>query len=184
MTALKSLSAGILVLTLIQLAPAQSLAEAAKKEKERRESLKGKSALIVTNADLRGTKKKPAIATPTPAESENPAQPASAAAKAAEPAVDVQAEAKKKLDEKRTELEGRLAKSREMVELLTLKMNALQLQFFSFNSMESKEKVQRQISDTNLRLQAAADEVKKIQDELDQLLIKGWKSEFPPAANE
>ncbi len=95
MTALKSLSAGILVLTLIQLAPAQSLAEAAKKEKERRESLKGKSALIVTNANLRGTKKKPAFVIPTPVESENPAQPASAAAKAAEPAVDVQAEAKK-----------------------------------------------------------------------------------------
>jgi len=177
MNAFKVLCAGILVLALSPLAPGQSLAEAAKKEKERRESLKGKSGVVVTNANLGATKKKPALAAPAPTESGNPSSPAAAPATTAAQAVDPQAEARKEFDEKKASLEERLAKMKEMVELLTLKMKALQQQFYSFNSMQSKEQVQMQISDTFQRLQAAQAAEKILKDELDQLVAKGWKSE-------
>lgn len=179
MSAFKVLSAGILVLALAHLAPGQSLAEAAKKEKERRESLKGKSGVVVTNANLGATKKKPAVASQTPAGSEKPAPqaPAPAAATSAVPAADPQVEAKKTFDEKKAELEDRLGKAKEMVELLTLKMKALQQQFYSFNTMTFKEQVQIQISETFQKWQAAQAAEQIIKDELDQLLAKGWKSE-------
>ena len=54
------------VLFAASLVAAQSVAEAAKKEKERRENLKGKTTQVVTNADLAKTQKKPAVGTPTP----------------------------------------------------------------------------------------------------------------------
>jgi hypothetical protein len=41
----------------------QSLVEIAKKEKERREQFKGKNVKVITNADLKQTTKKPAVAT-------------------------------------------------------------------------------------------------------------------------
>lgn len=187
MRALKILSAAVLALFLAQFAPGQSLTEAAKKEKERRESLKGKAGVVVTNADLAGTKKKPAVALQTPAEGEKPA--AIPAVKSVEPSsseaappVDLQTEAKKKFDEKKSELEGRLSKAKEMVELLDLKMNALRQQFYSFNSMTSKDQIQKQISETYQKLQAAQTEEKKLKDELDKILAQGLKGPFPPAS--
>jgi hypothetical protein len=42
----------------------QSLVEVSKKEKERREQLKGKNVKVITNADLKQMAKKPAVATP------------------------------------------------------------------------------------------------------------------------
>ncbi|GAF97333.1 unnamed protein product, partial [marine sediment metagenome] len=44
----------------------QSLVELAKKEKERREKLKGKKTIVVTNYDLKKVKKKPAVSTRQP----------------------------------------------------------------------------------------------------------------------
>jgi len=187
MRSLKILSAAVLALFLAQFAPGQSLTEAAKKEKERRESLKGKAGVVVTNADLAGTKKKPAVALQTPAEGEKPA--AIPAVKSVEPSsgeaappVDLQTEAKKKFDEKKSELEGRLSKAKEMVELLDLKMNALRQQFYSFNSMTSKDQIQKQISETYQKLQAAQTEEKNLKDELDKILAQGLKGPFPPAS--
>lgn len=44
----------------------QSVVELAKKEKERREKLKGKKTIVVTNYDLKKVKKKPAVSTRQP----------------------------------------------------------------------------------------------------------------------
>jgi len=177
----------MLTLSLVQAAAAQSLTEAAKKEKERREALKGKTGVAVTNADLAGIKRKPAITSETPAEGAKPAaapaeKSADAAVAGAAPPADLQAEARKKFEEKKTDLETRLAKAKEMVELLDLKMNALWQQFYSFNTMTPKDQVQKQISETHLKLQAAQAEQKKIKDELDQVLAQGAKEKFlaPP----
>jgi hypothetical protein len=187
MSALKIIAAAVLAISLAQPAPGQSLAEAAKKEKERRESLKGKAGVIVTNADLAGTKKKPAIAVnpQTPAESEKPAaaaKPGEPSAVEAAPPADPRIEAGKKFDEKKSELEGRLSKAKELVELLNLKMSALQQQFYSFNSMTAKDQVQKQLSDTLQKLQAAQAEEAKIKDELDKVLAQAVKDKLAPAA--
>ena len=187
MSALKIIAAAVLAIFLAQPAPGQSLTEAAKKEKERRESLKGKAGVVVTNADLAGIKKKPAIAAnpQTPAESEKPgggAEPREPSAGEAAPPADPRIEAGKKFDEKKFELEVRLSKAKELVELLNLKMNALQQQFYSFNSMTAKDQVQKQLSETLQRLQAAQAEEAKVKDELDKVLAQGVKDKFPPAA--
>ncbi len=186
MRALNILAAGVLTISLVQAASGQSLAEAAKKEKERRENLKGKTSIVVTNADLAGIKRKPAIASESPAESAKPA--AAAAEKLADagrggtaPAADPQDEARKKFEEKKSDLEARLDKAKELVELLGLKMNALWQQFYSFNTMTPKDQVQKQIRETHLKLQAAQAAEKKIKDELEKLLSQGGKDDVPVA---
>ncbi|MGA2588029.1 MAG: hypothetical protein ABSF88_13530 [Candidatus Aminicenantales bacterium] len=177
------------LLSLAAFLPAQSVSEAAKKEKERREALKGKPTVVVTNADLSKTMKKPAVAAnpARPAEGENAAAQDTAAS-AKEPATgkdttaaDLQAEARKKRDEKKAELEDAWNKAKDMVELLNLKMNALWLQFYSHNSMTSKDQIQKSISETYQKLQAAQAEEKKAKDELDKLTALGPQDKFPAA---
>lgn len=46
---------------LVSFLQSQSLVDIAKKEKERRESLKGRKAIVVTNEDIANIKKTPAI---------------------------------------------------------------------------------------------------------------------------
>jgi hypothetical protein len=158
----------------------QNLVEAAKKEKERRESLKGKTAVVVTNADLAKVKKQQALVAPVlPAESLLPPSAGSAgeiqeAAGQTPPAVstlssqELLAEAQKKVEEKRAELETKWTAAKERVELLTLKMTALQQQLYSFNSMVSKDSIQQQINETYQKLQDAQAEEAKAKDELDK----------------
>jgi hypothetical protein len=50
-----------LPLLLVSFLQSQSLAELAKKEKERRAALKGKAATVITSADLANVKKRPAV---------------------------------------------------------------------------------------------------------------------------
>jgi hypothetical protein len=177
------------LLSLAAFLPGQSISEAAKKEKERREALKGKPTVVVTNADLSKTTKKPAVAAnpAPPAEGENAAAQ-DAAASSKEPttgkdaaAGDLQTEARKKHDEKKAELEDAWNKAKDMVELLNLKMNALWQQFYSHNSMTTKDQIQKSISETYQKLQAAQAEEKKAKDELDKLPALGPQDKFPAA---
>lgn len=57
----RMLSIAFLPLLLVSLLYSQSLTELSKKEKERRDSLKGKRIAVATNADLVKVKKKPAL---------------------------------------------------------------------------------------------------------------------------
>lgn len=167
----------------------QSLAELAKKEKERREALKGKSTTVVTNAELAKVKKRPALesagvelaegeveaqtgqeAAPPPEKAEA-AKPGEAAEEAeaaageqvipAEPA----ALSEKEIETKQNELIDFAAQKQEMVELLTLKMNALYQEFYSLDNQKSREILQIQISDTyDKLLKAEADAIKARKD--------------------
>ncbi len=59
---IKILAGLALPLLLVSMLWSQDLSEAAKKEKERREAIKGKKGVVVTNTDLGAVKKKPNVA--------------------------------------------------------------------------------------------------------------------------
>jgi hypothetical protein len=169
---------------------AQSVVEAAKKEKERREALKGKTVVAVTNADLAKTQKKPAVVTAPPPAVEDvqegvpppEALPKEGAAAVAseKPSANLQSEARKKYEEKRAELETKWKAAKELAELLDLKMNALWQQYYSFNTMVQKDQVQRTISETFQKYQTAKADEAKAKDELDRFTASGGKDFIPP----
>ncbi len=183
----KALCAILLPLILASAATAQSLVEAAQKEKERRETLKGKPGVVVTNADLSKTKKKPAVAVPAAgAAAEGPAGTqaeggAAGAAEAKRLEAAHQAEIQKRFDEKKAELEAKAALSKERTELLDLKLKSLQQQFYSFGNMQTKDLIQKQIAETYQTLQTAAAEQARARDELDKFLELGAKDKAAAA---
>jgi hypothetical protein len=148
----------------------QSLVELAKKEKERRAKLKGKTTVVVTNASLRQVKKTPAVTihqplfleeepveTPSaPAEVQEEAPPAPEETPAEEVIVDL------------TSLEDNVRKAEEYVGLLTLKMNGLWQEFYSLDDMTSRDQIQQEISTTYLQLQKAQQDAENARNELDQ----------------
>jgi len=172
------LGMSLVFLTAILL-PGQTVVEAAKKEKERREALKGKQATVVTNADLVRTKKKPAVTLPaaeaTPP-GEKPAQPPAAAAPAPpaeRSSLDIKAEQARLFEQGKLEIGNRLKAAQELISLLKLKMSALQQQFYNFSNTTTRDQIQRDISDTYQKLQMASGEEVKIKDELDKFVAAG-----------
>jgi hypothetical protein len=154
----------------------QSLAEIARKERERRAALKGKKAPVVTNATLAKLKKKPALETPpvppgpvaeevvlpeaSPLAAAKPQEPPALAPSALENPVlsDVKA------------LQERWEKAKEYVELLTLKMGALWQQFYSLEDMTTKDVLQQSIAETFIKLQQAQEEESLARQELEKAL--------------
>jgi hypothetical protein len=158
--------------------PGQTVVEAARKEKERRDALKGAQGVVVTNADLAGTKKKPAIIQPSAAEAppgETPSRPvpAPAAPQTPLPTPNAKAEQAALFEQGKTEIENRLKAAQEFVSLLKLKMTALQQQFYNFSNTTSRDQIQRDISETYQKLQAAGAEEAKIKAELDKHVEAG-----------
>ncbi len=162
----------------------QTLAEIARKERERRESLKGKKAVVVTNADLAKLKKKPALEIPpAPPETQPeekstlttpaPAEEARGSAETPEPPQEKEGEpALKTLQEK-------WEKAREYVELLTLKMSALWQQYSSLDDLSSKEAVQQAIAETFIKLQDSQAEETRARQELEKFLGQIKKESTP-----
>lgn len=162
----------ILISTLSSFLFPQTLAEIAKKERERRAALKGKRVAVVTNADLAKLKKKPALETPTSpaapvteevihqgAAPSVPAQPQEQPASALSPAPpDLKA------------LQDRWDKAKEYVELLTLKMSALWQQLYSLEDMTAKDAVQQSIAETFIKLQNAQEEETQARQDLEKYL--------------
>jgi hypothetical protein len=154
----------------------QSLVELAKKEKERREKLRDKKSIVVTNADLEDVNKRPAlevseaeIATeetlPLEPSAENPnpdeTQPSETASsnlpqENAEPVETVET------------LREKWEKASEYVELLTLKINALWQEFYSMDDTTTKDTIQRQISAEHLKLESAREEEQTAKEEYEQ----------------
>lgn len=194
MSCKKSISVLILPLFLALSVTAQSLVEAAKKEKERRESLKGKKIIVVTNVDLVRVKKRPAVDTgilETSAEDQNknatetntaerPPQQTPDSGLNARSAQDLQNEAQKNYNEIKAELQAKWEKAKELGELLNLKMSALRQQFYSFNSMTPKDQIQKAISETFQKLQAAQAEEAKAKEELEKFLSRRSNENLPP----
>lgn len=172
--------AAVVLLTMGASLSAQDLASAARKEKERRANLKDKPAATVTNADLARTKKKAAITQAPGAEQAQPvaaegvpAEPGNKpTAVAAESSEAVVAEEAVDIEALRAELQDKYNRAKERLDYLNLKMRALQQQFFSFNTMESKAKVQQDIVETNANLQAAVAEETSLKKELEDFASK------------
>jgi hypothetical protein len=167
----KKIIVGIsLPLFLTSILSSQSLVELAKKEKERRAKLKAQSKTVVTNADLSNIKRGPALTTSREAEpiegsstegstseasTQNRAEPSAAKSRTA----DAKSADKTQPQESSTdELEKKWRSAREQVGLLTTRMNGLWQEFYSMDDMSSREKIQRDISETSLRLQKAKEE--------------------------
>jgi len=165
----------------------QSLAELAKKEKERRESLKGKKISVVTEAELAKVKLEPAISVALPENAVVPGQGLPAeqpqqqqqqpqpAEKAQTPpprteAQDEPAILKDVSGENPNELAKKHERAKERLDLLTLKMNALWQQFYSLDNMMPQAEVQRQISETYAKLLQAQEEEAAAREELQRAL--------------
>lgn len=176
----------------VSLGLSQTLAEIAKKERERRESLKGKKGIVVTNADLMKLRKKPALEVPgaelrseseeTPlAESssetadETPTQTAEAGAAMLPVGVGEQVSSEENLKV----LQERWEKAKEYVELLILKMGALWQEFSNLDNPSAKEPVRLAIAETFLKLQNAQEEEGKARQELEKFLGQMKKESTP-----
>lgn len=195
----------VLFLVGVSFLSAQSLAEASKKEKERRAALKGKQT-VITNADLGKNKKKAAMTESAPErpaeeavidEAEGAVPPAGEEAQApvAEqgeaPAGETPPEAAPPTEEaepslgleefnvRRAELEDVLNKAQEMVDLLTMKMNGLWQEFYSLDDMTARDKIQQQISDNYEKLLKAQQDATKAQEDLDTFIAKTPREGVP-----
>jgi len=189
-----------LPLLLASFLQSQSLAELAKKEKERRAALKGKSTATVTTADIAKVKKRPAVEsaeTQAAVEGEAEAQaqqegaPPAAGQQAAEPPAQAEkpagetppAEAAvpsaQDIQKKQNELAEIAQQKVEMVELLTLKLNSLYQEFHGLDNLKSRELIQIQISDTYDKLLKAETESAKAKKELEDFLAQAKKATTP-----
>ena len=150
----------------------QSLAELARKEKERREKLKGKRAKVVTNADLKKIKIRPAIEVrvsmlPEP----NAPETLTSSSPQATPKQEPEEPAKTEKEE-RGALKERWEKAQEDVDLLSAQLSALWKQYRSAENMVPKEYLQQQISLTFLQLQKAQQEAAELKRQLDETADK------------
>jgi hypothetical protein len=180
---LKKLLAIFLSLTFcglsLLLAQDQELVELAKKEKERRESLKGQKARIITNKDLETLTKTPALTLSGETQSPGSQEPRSPVTNSGSrpsvvhrvtvenqpartrPQVETSTSSQSSaegLDVRGSSLEDAWKKAKEYVELLTLKMNSLWQEFYSLNDMKSRDYLQQQISETYEKLLKAQEE--------------------------
>ncbi|MFP4081269.1 MAG: hypothetical protein ACLFVG_00780 [Candidatus Aminicenantes bacterium] len=173
----KIISALTLPLLLSSFLFSQSLVELAQKEKERRQRLKGKKGIVVTNADLQKFKKKPAVSVPLPPEEEQEKRIPITPRETTIPDVPQPAEEQKtaNLNKKISDLEQRWEKAKEYVGLLSLKMNGLWQEFYSLDDMTSRDSIQREISETYLKLQKAKKEEEEIRKELERWSQQGKK---------
>jgi len=197
---IKTLSVGLLPLLFVSLLWSQDLTEAAKKEKQRREAIKGKKVTVISNADLSSVKKKPAVAVDNPS---TPAAPEAGQPEAAEPqnteeaaapadnaevAEPAPAEASPETlpmsadnspetampttapNSQKSILEANWLKAKEYADLLELKVNSLWQDFYNMDDMMPKDRIQEQLSDTFDKYQKAREDEAKAKEELDKYL--------------
>ncbi len=204
----KILCLSFLVIVTASFLHSQSLTDMAKKEKERREALKGKTKTVgvVTNADLARLKKKPALGEipEVPAAeaviTENPenAEPAAEAGDGTDPVQIQEGQAaadkpepesapipekplmsEKDFKAKLAEYQAKITEFQDMGDLLTLKMNALQAQFYNLTDMTSRELIQKNISETYDKLTKAQEDLKKAQADLDDFSANARREGVP-----
>ena len=155
----------ILSLVFSSMLSAQSLADLAKQEKERRAKVAKQESVLINNQNIAKFKKteavtielgpasqsqleegnRPDITTPTVTEEIRP-----------EVKTPPQAETQADFDQK-------LAKAQEYVELLTIKMNGLWQEFYSMDDMTSRDSIQRQIDTTYRQLEKAQKDLEALQ---------------------
>jgi flavin-dependent dehydrogenase len=204
------LAAFFLPFLLVSFLQSQSLAELAKKEKERRAALKGKPATVITTADLAKVKKRPAVEPGIPQQGEEAAaageagtegqagvtppvagEGQAAAAATAEAATEAQKPATEppageagaltetEFKAKQAELMKAVQERQEMVDLLTLKLNALYQEFQNLDNMKSREFIQGQIGETYDKLLKAQADAGKAAKDLDDFNAKAKREGVP-----
>jgi len=178
-----------LPLLLVSFLQAQSLADLAKKEKARRAALKGQGGPVITTADIAKVKKRPAVEMGSREEAEGeaveegenaaagaeavtPPGAGAAVTEAPKPAAQAPPAEPGALSEKdflarQAELMKAVEDKQDMVDLLTLKLNALYQEFQNLDTMKSRELIQGQISETYDKLLKAEVEAKLAAKELD-----------------
>ena len=191
----KILAVLFLPLLMVSFLNAQSLVEVSKKERERRAAAKGKTT-VVTNDDLGKVKKKPAVSAGQPAQTgeEGQAENPEAAETTTPPNVDSAVPPNERPpltiispaesgnadsssavrppvsdeehDQTKTALEEALSRANDMVDLLTMKMNALWQQFYNMDNMETQDKIQLEISETYNKLLKAQEGQLRAEEEL------------------
>lgn len=169
------LAIALLICLCLSSLSAQSLAEAARKEKERRAKLEKKAAKVVTNQDLEKAKRMPSVSVPEGqiADTEEPAP---------EPVTEAPPSMKKTLSSQEIDreessavksLEQEYEKAKEYVELLTIKMNGLWQKYYSADDATPKERIQSEISQTYLQLQKAQIDAERAQKQWEASQSKG-----------
>ena len=169
----------------VSLAFGQDLVEAARKEKERRDNQKNKKVVVITNSHLTDVKKKPSVpalepeASLKPDAGGEPDQPATKTPASFQRASTLpvagpepQSAAAGNRDDQKAELQGKYDRAKERVELLTLKMLSLRQQLTTFNSMQTKDKVQQDVGETYQKLLEAQTEAKQAKEALGAATIK------------
>lgn len=175
------------------LAQEENLVELARKERERRESLKGKKVRVVTNKDLEKLTKAEALTLPPQSEGvpvatrepqkliatqeESPIrQPATVHRVTVEnpPAQNSRlaagnlADTTQGQDVADASLEEAWKKAQEYVELLTLKLNSLWAQFYGQSDMKTKDYIQQQIGETFEKLTRAQEEEARLRQQYEK----------------
>jgi len=164
----KLLAIIILPLLSTTLVHSQSLAELAKKEKERRENFKSKKVRLVTNDDLKKFNRTTTViatqaANPKAVKSNIPAPPQQIPVIISPKSRNRDRSGVKK----ENELEKKYQEANKQVGLLTLKMRALWQHFYSMPDLTPKNQIQQQISLTYLQLQKAQEDAERLKKQLD-----------------
>lgn len=187
---IKILAVFLLPIFLISWLWSQDLNEAAKKEKERREAVKSKKIVVITNADLQTIKKKAAVGgdsseqktdtesgQPEGAAAANPqgtgqaADEAESAGAGEQEALPTNEALPTKLDDsQKLQLESNYAKAKEYADLLETKINGLWQTFYAQDDMTPKDQIQQEISDTFDKYQKARMDEAAAKDALDNYL--------------
>jgi len=158
----------ILPLLCTTLAPSQSLVELAKKEKERRENLKGKKIRLVTNADLKKFNKTTNTIATQAKNSKTVKESIPAPPQQIPVIISAKSRNRGRSNAKQeNELEKKYKEANKQVGLLTLKMRALWQQFYSMPNMTPKNQIQQQISLTYLQLQKAQEDAERLKNQVD-----------------
>jgi hypothetical protein len=194
----KLLATLFLSIIIVSFLGGQSLAELSKKEKERRASLKDKGT-VVTNDALGKVKKKPAVSTgqaaktdeevqvgnpevaaetATPPEGEDaraqqaPPDAEQTPSEQVPPADQESALTDQQFNAMKTELEDQRNRAQELVDYLTMRMNALWQQFYNMDSMGTRDKVQLEISETYYELLKAQESQVRAEEELNSFVSR------------
>lgn len=184
----------ILSLFLATVLSAQSLAELSKKEKERREALKGKRSLVITNADLGKTRKKAGLETSTAppqaviaGESSPQTEPVvvtpPAEGETVEPVQTGEAEPNpppESAESQKANLESSYARAKEYADLLELKMGALWQEFYSLDDTTPRDSIQREIALTFEKLEKAREAENQAKKALEDYLAGVGRANAPP----
>ncbi|MBN1225173.1 MAG: hypothetical protein JXB23_18125 [Candidatus Aminicenantes bacterium] len=166
----KGLALSIIVFFItLSVLPAQSLVEAAKKERERRAKLNKKAEKVITNEDLKKMKRMPGVSTTADQEKdgeETRTDPVLASPRNRDRVRPKQVDDRKDSTAGKA-LEQKYEKAKEYAELLTIKLNGLWQKYHNLDDATPKERVQSEISQTYLLLQKAQLDAEKAKDDWD-----------------